>query len=118
MSDESRDTAQDQEKKEPPIFHHVKVPFDAEVFAEFFIQKGEAFSVSAGMPPGTVLVDIMYDFDMRQGVAVFWHESFEPHCLEEVPYVNVEWQKFGIVESKVKLVDSQGRPKRGRKHDA
>ena len=92
-----------------PKFHHVKVRFDADVFARFFIQQEQAFGVSIGMPQGSTLVDIVWDFDLGQGVAVFYHKDFEAHVLTKVPYVKMEWAAFGIVESQIKLVDGQGR---------
>jgi hypothetical protein len=54
----------------------VKVPFSAGVFESFFQKSDKAFQVTTGLPESARLVDVVYDYRKKQGVAVFEDRSF------------------------------------------
>jgi len=101
---------------------HVKVTFDADRLAMLFISEPDrAFGVSMGMPLGSVLVDLVYDYKLRRGVAVFYHPDFPEADTPiegdpgNVPYVKMEWIKYAVEaapksdERVIKLFDARGR---------
>ena len=93
---------------------YIKVEFGAEAIMHWFLQKEEmAYSVSAGLPPGSELIDIIYDPELKKGVVIFEHELFENHeSLLACPLVSLEYQAYHVMPGApekplVKLADKK-----------
>lgn len=76
----------------------VRVKFSGAVFTHFFEVHKRMFGINKGLPDGSELVEIVYDRVMKEGEAIFRHDSFaEVPDGGDPPYIEVQYTAYEMI---------------------
>ena len=77
-----------------------KVKFSGSVFAHFFEKHDRIFGIDEGLPEGSKLLDVAFDPQSDEGVAVFEHDSFPEigDAQGRAPYIDVKYTAYAMTK--------------------